>query len=29
MLESKEVTKVIGAKTALDHLTLALEAGHV
>ena len=29
MLESKELTKVFGAKTAVDHVTLALEPGHV
>ena len=29
MLESKELTKVFGTKTAVDHVTLALEPGHV
>ncbi len=29
MLESKEITKVFGAKTAVDHVTLQLDAGHV
>ena len=29
MLESKELTKVFGAKTAVDHVTLKLEKGHV
>ena len=29
MLESREVTKVFGAKTAVDHVSLALEKGHV
>ena len=29
MLESKELTKVFGSKTALDRVTLTLEPGHV
>ena len=29
MLESKEVTKTFGAKTAVDHISLKLEKGHV
>ena len=29
MLESKEVTKVFGSKTAFDHVSLKLEKGHV
>ena len=29
MLESKELTKVFGSKTAVDHVTLQLEKGHV
>ena len=29
MLESREVTKVFGAKTAVDHVTMKLEKGHV
>ena len=29
MLESKEVTKVFGSKTAVDHVSLKLEKGHV
>ena len=29
MLESREVTKVFGSKTAVDHVSLKLEAGHV
>ena len=29
MLESKEVTKTFGAKTAVDHINLKLEKGHV
>ena len=29
MLESREVTKVFGAKTAVDHVSLTLEKGHV
>ncbi len=29
MLESKEITKVFGAKTAVDHVTLKLDAGHI
>lgn len=29
MLESKEVTKTFGAKTAVDHISLSLEKGHV
>jgi len=29
MLQSKEITKVFGAKTAVDHVSLTLEAGHV
>ena len=29
MLESKEVTKVFGSKTAVDHISLKLEKGHV
>ncbi len=29
MLESKELTKTFGSKTAVDHVTVKLEAGHV
>ena len=29
MLESKAITKIFGAKTAVDHVTLRLEKGHV
>ena len=29
MLESKEVTKAFGAKVAIDHVSLALEPGHI
>lgn len=29
MLESREVTKVFGTKTAVDHVSMALEKGHV
>lgn len=29
MLESKEITKAFGAKTAVDHISLSLEKGHV
>ena len=29
MLESKELTKVFGSKTAVDHVNLKLERGHV
>ena len=29
MLQSKEITKIFGSKTAVDHITLSLEAGHV
>ncbi len=29
MLESRELTKVFGAKTAVDHVTVKLEKGHV
>ena len=29
MLESKELTKVFGSKTAVDHVNLKLEKGHV
>ena len=29
MLESREATKVFGAKTAVDHVTMKLEKGHV
>ena len=29
MLESRELTKVFGAKTAVDHLSVRLEKGHV
>lgn len=29
MLESRELTKVFGAKTAVDHVTMTLEKGHV
>ena len=29
MLESKELTKVFGAKTAVDHISVKLEKGHV
>ena len=29
MLESKEITKVFGSKTAVDHVTLQLEKGHI
>ena len=29
MLESREITKVFGTKTAVDHITLNLEKGHI
>ena len=29
MLESREVTRIFGSKTAVDHVTLKLPAGHV
>ena len=29
MLESKEVTKTFGSKTAVDHISLSLEKGHI
>ena len=29
MLESRELTKVFGSKTAVDHITMKLEKGHV
>ena len=29
MLQSKEITKVFGAKTAVDHISLTLEPGHI
>ena len=29
ILECKELTKVFGAKTAVDHISLSMEAGHI